>query len=156
MRFEYIEPIVASTKKVLASIMDAEFAADDISLVNADSIEGDVSILILVKGESGGCLIVNMDRATATRVCAVMNGASCDVSSPLEMDAIAELSNMIVGNAISALNDLGYDFSIFLPPSLIDRNELARRTAGLDLFRVSIGTPCGEISINVALKTNWI
>jgi len=96
---------------------------------------------------------VSLDRQTVRQVCAKMNGTFCDISTLLEMDTIAELSNMIAGNATSSLNELGFVFTVF-PPSLAARPELGRKMAGTEIFRVPLGTPCGEITVNVALTTN--
>lgn len=153
MRYEYIEPIVASTKKVLEQVTGGEVSSGDIALVKGEELSSDVSILISVKGKSEGCIIVSMDRQAVRRVCNVMNGLFCDITPLLEMDTIAELSNMIAGNATSALNDLGFDFSVF-PPSLVAPPELGRTTAGIEIFRVPLSTSCGDIAVNVALKTN--
>ena len=153
MRYEYIEPIVAATKKVLEQVMNGEVSTGEIALVKGDDLDSDVSILISVKGDSEGCIIISMDRSTVTQVCTLMNGTFCDISPLLEMDTIAELSNMIAGNATSSLNDLGFEFAIF-PPSLATRPVIGRKTAGIEIFRVPLSTPCGEIAINVALTMN--
>ena len=153
MRYEYIEPIVAATKKVLEQVTGGEVSSGDVGLVKGDDLDSDVSILISVKGDSEGCIIVSLDRATVTQVCVIMNGMFCDCTALLEMDTIAELSNMIAGNATSSLNDLGYDFAV-LPPSVVTQTEIGRKTAGIEIFQVLLSTRCGEITINVALTTN--
>lgn len=160
MRYEYIEPLTQATKKVLEQVTGGEVASGDIALVKSEDLAGDVSILISVKGESEGCIIVCFDSATARGLCELMNKGACAVMDDgtckdpsLETDTIAELSNMIAGNATSALNDLGFDFSVY-PPSLISRTEIEQKIAGIEIFRVLLGTSCGELSLNVALKTN--
>jgi len=153
MRYEYIEPFVATTKRVLTSIIRDEVSSGDIGLVGGQDLSGDVFILIPVRGDSEGCIIVNMTADTARKVCAVMSGTDCGGGSAVELDALAELSNMIVGSATSSLNDLGYDFSVH-PPSVIGRADVAAKTGGVELFRVPLGTKLGEISVNVALRMN--
>ncbi len=153
MRYDYIEPLVASTKKVLVSLMHAEITNGETALVKGDDLKGEVSILIALRGDSDGHIIVNLDRDTAARICTVMNGPVVDGSTSYDVDTISELSNMIAGNAASSLNDLGFDFAVY-PPCVMTADEIGRKTQGVEVFRVPLGTPCGEISINVALKTN--
>jgi len=160
MRYEYIEPIVASTKKVLEQVTCGEVSTGDIALVKGDDLDSDVMVLISVKGDSEGCIIICLDTATAKNICEVMNSGACEALNngvckdpSLEMDTIAELSNMIAGNATSSLNDLGFVFTVF-PPSLAARPEVGRKMAGTEIFRVPLSTPCGEIAVNVALTTN--
>jgi len=152
MRYEYIEPLVATTKKVLSNVLRTDVSSGAIGLVKADDVQGDVSIVIKVKGDSEGCIMVNMETVTAQRVCAVMNGSDGAQAAPLEMDAIAELSNMLAGNATSALNDLGYDFMVY-PPVVVAPADIPTRTEGVELFRITLATPCGEMSMHVALRT---
>lgn len=153
MRYEYIEPFAASTKKVLERVMHAEISTGEIALTEGDALREDVSIGISIKGDSDGCIIVSLDRGTAAEICRVMNGGDRVVSPALEADTVAELSNMIAGNATSSLNDLGYDFSV-LPPALLDDDEVQGRARGFEIFRVPLHTPCGDILINVALRTS--
>ena len=152
MRYEYIEPFVATTKKVLTSVLQQEVSSGDMTLLRGTEVRGDVSIVIKVTGDSEGCIIVNMDDATARRVGAVMSGSDCGCAPPLEMDAIAELSNMIAGNAASSLNDLGCDFTLS-PPAVVRPADIPARTEGVEVFSVPLDTRCGEILVNVSLKT---
>ena len=161
MRYEYIEPIVAAAKKVLEQVTSGEVTSGDVALVKGDDLDSDVSVLISVKGDSEGSIVICLDTATATALCEVMNHDMCGALSngvcenpSLAMDTIAELSNMIAGNATSSLNELGFDFTVFPPNALVARPELVRKMSGLELFRVPLGTRCGEIAVNVALTTN--
>lgn len=160
MRYEYIEPIVASAKKALEQVMNGEVSAGDIALLKGDDLDSEVMVLISVKGDSEGCIIISFASKTAKEICEVMNNGMCGALNSgvckdpsLEMDTIAELSNMIAGSATSSLNDLGFGFDVF-PPFLVARTELGRKLAGLEIFRVPLRTPCGELAINVALTTN--
>ena len=91
MRYAYIEPLVATTKKVLASVIKSEVSGGDIGLVKGNEVRGEISIVIKVKGDSDGYIIVNMNDETARKICAVMSGSDCGGVAPLEMDSIAEL-----------------------------------------------------------------
>jgi len=153
MRFEYIEPIVDTTKKVLAIITRDPVTNGDLVLVPRGELHGDVSIVIRVKGDSEGYIVVNMNMETARNVCGAMNGSACVCATPAEMDSIMELSNMIAGNATSSLNDLGYDFDV-LPPSVIATADVPARTGGVEIFQVPLGTKFGQIYVNVALRMN--
>lgn len=153
MRYEYIEPFVTTTKRVLTSIINGDVSSGDISLVGDRDLQGDVFIVIKVKGDSEGCIIVNMDSETARKVCSAMSGSDCGCGPAVDLDAIAELSNMIAGNATSSLNDLGYDFSIH-PPAVVGKADVPARVGGIELFRVPLETTLGGISINVALRMN--
>jgi chemotaxis protein CheX len=152
MRYEYIGPFVDSTIKVLDKTIQCDISKGNISLVDADKITGDIAVIIKVKDESEGSVILNMSDDTALKLCEVMTGEQ-GASYSFELDSICELANMITGNAISALNDMGYDFNVF-PPLIIERKSISKKTDGLEIFQVPLFTEYGEVSVNVALRTN--
>ena len=74
MRYEYIEPFVASTIKVLDNVMQTDITQGKISLVTEDEISGDVAIIVKVKGDSEGHIILNMYADTALNISNIMFG----------------------------------------------------------------------------------
>lgn len=153
MRCEYIGPFVDSTIKVLDKTIQCDISKGNISLVNADEIAGDIAVIVKVKNDSEGSIILSMEKGTALRISKAMTGEASEFVTPVELDSICELANMISGNATSVLNDMGYDFKVF-PPLVIERENILEKTNGLEIFQVPLFTEYGEISVNVALRTN--
>ena len=153
MRYEYIEPLLISTMKVLDNVMQSEIRMGDVSLIRPEEINSDIAVIIKLEGDSTGGIIVNMGRETALNICNVMTGEKFKTLTPLALDAISELTNMIAGNATSAINDLGFDFKI-LPPSSLTKEEMITGAPWLEIFQVPLLTRCGEIKINIAMRTN--
>ncbi|MFZ3090397.1 MAG: chemotaxis protein CheX [Nitrospirota bacterium] len=153
MRYEYIEPLLISTMKVLDNVMQSEIRMGDVSLIRPEEINSDIAVIIKLEGDSTGGIIVNMGRETALNICNVMTGEKFKALTPLALDTISELTNMIAGNATSAINDLGFDFKI-LPPSSLTKEEMMTGAPWLEIFQVPLLTRCGEIKINIAMRTN--
>lgn len=153
MRYEYIEPFVNSTVKIFDSVVQCDIAKGNISLVGVDEIDGDVSVVIRLKGDSDGSIILNMDAKTAIRVCNVMNSGDFDSVTPFGMDSISELANMIAGNAASELNDMGFDFEVS-PPLIVNDTFAKGKISQVEVFQIPLFTECGEITINVAVRTS--
>jgi chemotaxis protein CheX len=153
MKFEYIEPFVNSTVRVLDEVIQSDISKGKVSLVSYDEIHGDIVIVIKVEGDTEGSIILNMDNETAINVCNEMMGGDRDELSPMCMDAISELANMMAGNAASALVDLGYDLRI-APPLVVARDGIIKRISELEIFQVPLFTDCGEITMNAVLRTN--
>ncbi len=153
MRCEYIGPFVDSTIKVLDKTIQCDISKGNISLVNADEIAGDIAVIVKVKNDSEGSIILSMENGTALRISKAMTGEASEFVTLVELDSICELANMISGNATSVLNDMGYDFKVF-PPLVIERENILKKTNGLEIFQVPLFTEYGEISVNVALRTN--
>ena len=123
MRCEYIGPFVDSTIKVLDKTIQCDISKGNISLVNADEIAGDIAVIVKVKNDSEGSIILSMENGTALRISKAMTGEASEFVTLVELDSICELANMISGNATSVLNDMGYDFKVF-PPLVIERENI--------------------------------
>ena len=154
MRYEYIEPFVVSTMKVLDSVISSDIAKGNISLVKGDEINGDVTIVISLGGDTEGNILLSMDMDTAVKLCSTMTGGaeSCGLT-PLGLDSISELANMIAGNATTVLNDMGYDFTLS-PPIVIRKEEIKDKAIPDEAFQIPLFTEFGEITMNVILRTN--
>ncbi len=152
MKLEYIGPFVSSTMSVLKNVFQSDVEQGDVSLCRGSELGGDVSVVIGLHDQRGESVILNMEPATAKSICTAMNGKDCSASDPLGADTLGELANMIAGNAVSALGDLGFDFSV-QPPITVSRNDLAVITEGLELFQVLVTSPHGNITINFTIRT---
>ena len=62
MRYEYIEPLLISTMKVLDNVMQSEIRMGDVSLIRPEEINSDIAVIIKLEGDSTGGIIVNMGR----------------------------------------------------------------------------------------------
>lgn len=153
MRYEYIEPFVTSTVRVIDSIIQSDIAKGDISLIRGEEIAGDVAIIIRLEGDSEGSIILNMDTETARKICSVMNDAPFESLTAFGIDSIAELANMIAGNAASVLNDMGFKFDV-LPPQVVIKDSMRDKTSCREVFQVPLFTEYGEITMNIAMRTN--
>lgn len=152
MRYEYIEPFVNSTSMVLDSVIQSDIARGDVSVANGDALDGDIAILIRLAGDSDGNIILSMDADTALKVCSVMHSHEFTAMTPLGIDSISELANMIAGNASSVLNDMGYDFRISTP--LVITRTGIKEAAQVEALRIPLYTECGTITMTVSLRTN--
>jgi chemotaxis protein CheX len=153
VRYEYIEPFVNSTVKIFDSVVQCDIAKGNISLVRVDEIGGDVSVVIRLKGDSDGSIILSMNAETAIRVCNVMNTGDFNSITPFGMDSISELANMIAGNAASELNDMGFDFEVS-PPLIVNSTDVKSKIHQVEVFQIPLFTECGEVTINVAVRAS--
>jgi chemotaxis protein CheX len=153
MKFEYIEPVVTSTITVLTSILQSKVDKGELALRQEYELMGDVAVVILLQDDSGESIILNMDTKTALGICSSMNDAAFESLDPLAMDTLGEVANMIAGNAVSALNDNGFDFRIH-PPTAVGRDDIPRLTKGLELLQVPVLSDHGNITVNFTMRTN--
>ena len=152
MRYEFIEPFVHSTLRVLDSVLHSEVTRGDLTLVREADAFGDVSIVIKVMDETEGNIILSMSEETAVSVCGKMNSTDFKTLTPLGMDTISELANMIAGNATSTLNEMGHDFKLY-PPMIVRRGGDSA-SVETEVFQIPLKTVHGDISVSVAMRTS--
>ena len=153
MRYEYIEPFVLTTIKVLGYILPSGITKGNHTLVMSDHLEGELAIIIRIGGDSEGSIILNMNKETAVGICNLMNEADFESLDSLGLDCISELANMIAGNAASVLNDLGYAFKVS-PPLVLNQSDIKKEIPPLETFQIPLVTEYGEITMNIALRTD--
>lgn len=152
MRFEFIEPFVAGTMSVLDSAIQCDIAKGGVSLVAADKIEGNFSVLIRLGENADGSVILNMDSDTALNICSAMNGEGYESLTPYGMDTIGELANMIAGNLASVMSDMGFPCNVSTP-EVITADRIRDNTRSREVFQIPLFTEYGEVTLNVVMRT---
>lgn len=152
MRYEFIEPFINSTIKVLDNYLQTDITKGSCNLVRADQIREEIAVVVNLKGDSEGSILLNMPKETALNICNIMLGENFESLTPTGIDAIAELANMIAGKATTVLNNLGHDFRVLPPRVLVKLDSLDLSL--VEIFQVPLFTEYGEITMNVSLNTN--
>ena len=153
MRYEYVEPFVNTTLRVLDRVIQCDITKGTASLVKSYTINEDVAIIVRLHGDSEGSIVLSMPANTALGLCNVMFGEDFEILTPTGMDAIGELANMIAGNTASVLCDMGFDFTVS-PPLVVTRNYITDKILAMEAFQIPLFTEYGEIVMNVALRMN--
>ncbi len=153
MRYDYIDPFVSTTLQVLRRMIPGDISRGEVTVLRGDRIWGEVMVVIRVTGESEGDVIIGMNTATALGISSVLTRATFDALTQNALDPIAELCNMIAGNAVSALNDLGFDFSVN-PPNVTVRAGAASEYKDREALQIPLILECGEMTMNVLLGTD--
>ena len=154
MRYDYIDPFVATTLRVLGSTIRGTVRQGDVTVLQGDRMKGDVAVMVRVTGDAEGDVILSMETATALKICSALFGKDFESMSPQSEDALMELANMITGNAVSALNDQGFDFAVS-PPAVITREGTAGSAASVESMQIPLFSDCGEMTMNVVLSAAY-
>ena len=98
-------------------------------------------------------VIYGMSIVTADKIASQMLGMSIVTFDELAASAIAELGNMITGNASSLLEEAGYVCDI-TPPSMIRGTKIQMSTLQIPALVVPVIMDIGQLEITVSLKEN--
>jgi len=105
-----------------------------------------------MSGSARGSVYLSMSEATARAIVGRMIGDTVTDFDELAQSGIAELTNVVVGNASIALADLGFPAQISPPLMLVGAGA---RVTSFDLMRVVVplSTAFGVVKVHVALRT---
>jgi chemotaxis protein CheX len=155
MRVEYINPFVESAYNVLQEVLQVEVARGDLYLKSTAAPVLGVAAIIGLAGDVEGRVLLDMSRETAVDVASGML-KSMDMDAITELNemgraTITELANMITGQAVTKLHDLGFKFDL-TPPALVTGDNMEISNTNVEALIVPMEMPQGKIEINVAIR----
>jgi CheY-specific phosphatase CheX len=66
-------------------------------------------------------------------------------------EAVCELANMVIGNAVTQLNDRGFQFKVF-PPSLLTEEQCDKAGYDSEATILRFETPNGNVHLNISMR----
>ncbi|TDX51179.1 chemotaxis protein CheX [Orenia marismortui] len=153
MKQEYINPIFEATKSVLQNMIQVEVERGELEVRKSPFAAQKVNASIGVTGDLKGFIYYSMADTTALEVFAKMAGMSADKFDELVSSAIGELANIVTGNSLTNLSELGYQCDI-TPPSITYGDNVQITTNQRKFLVIPLKTDIGDFEINVSLEEN--
>lgn len=155
MRVEYINPFVESAYSVLTEVLKMEVKRGEIYLKsNSMSVLG-VAAIVGLAGDVEGRVLFDMTQKTAINVSNHMlqEMGMEEITSFGDMGkaTITELANMITGQAVTKLHNLGFSFDL-TPPALFTGENMEVSDQKVEALIVPMEMAIGKIEINVAIR----
>jgi chemotaxis protein CheX len=151
IRVEYINPFVESTRAVFATMLRFEVRRGEISLKRALQPEHEISGIIGLSGAAKGTVVISMSASLAIEITSIFVGERSVTINADVIDAIGELTNMIVGSAKAKLDDL--KMSIGLPTVIVGRNHAVAFPSGVTPLSIPFESMHGAFCLEVGLAT---
>jgi chemotaxis protein CheX len=153
MKMELIQPFINSADAVLAESLQCETQIGDVSMEQNTYRRKGVAALIEVVGDIEGRIILDTDPATAIHLAKHLAGGDVNASDELVRETVCELANMVIGNAITSLNDQGFHFKISPPEVHTDEQGLTG-SEDIEALVMCFETPKGSLFMNIAMRYN--
>ncbi len=155
MRVEYINPFVEAATSILREVLQCDVARGELYLKSTASPVLGVAAIIGLAGDVEGRVLLDMNRQTAVQVASAML-ASMEMEPITELNdlgraTITELANMITGQAVTKLHNLGFKFDL-TPPALVTGDNMEISNTNVEALIVPMEVPQGKIEINVAVR----
>ena len=153
MKMELIQPFINSADAVLAESLQCETRIGDLSMEENTYRRKGVAAIVEIVGDIEGRIILDTEPATAIHIAKHLAGRDVDTSDELVRETVCELANMVIGNAITSLNDQGFHFKISPPEVHTDRQGLSG-SEDIEALVMCFETPKGTLFMNIAMRHN--
>ncbi len=155
MRVEYINPFVEAAYNILKEVLNAEVNRGELYLKSTSMPVLGVAAIIGLAGDVEGRVLIDMDKPTAIKIAsAMLEGMDMEPITELNdlgKATVTELANMITGQAVTKLHNLGFKFDL-TPPAIFTGDNMEVSNADVEALIVPMEVPQGKIEINVAVR----
>jgi chemotaxis protein CheX len=151
MRVEYINPFVEAAYNILTEVLGGEIKRGELYLKSTSMPVMGVAALVGLAGDVEGRVIFDMSIETALNISSRMNNEEMKVLDEMAKATITELANMITGQAVTKLHDLGFRFDL-TPPALFTGEKMELSDHKVEALIVPMETGYGRVEVNVAIR----
>src|SRR5579859_6678026 len=157
MKIELIQPFINAADAVLAETLNSPTRVGDVSMEPETYRRKGVASLVTIHGDIEGRIIFDIDPKTAARVASTLAGSDFEINGEagddVARETVCELANMVIGSAITALNDQGFHFKIY--PPVVHADELGEKSnEEQEALVMCFDTGSGEVFMNIAMRYN--
>lgn len=151
MRVEYINPFLEAANSILTEVLQSPIRRGEINLKSTATPVLGVAAFVGLAGDVEGRVLFDMSRITALKIASTMNGEQMIHIDEMVKSTISELANMIVGSAVTRLQETGFNFDL-TPPAIIVGDNMEITSQRMEALVVPMVTPQGVVEINVAVR----
>lgn len=139
-------------KKNLKEMADVDCQFGSTALQDEGFTSAGLAVIIGITGAMPGRVIIDASRSVAESLSLVINGDET-LEWEMVMDTMAELTNIISGNAISFINNEKKGLGLSLtPPSVFCGDEMKIISPKLKAQLIPIQLPQGELRVSVGFE----
>lgn len=150
MKMNLIQPFIGSLDAVLAELTGMPVSIADVTMEENGYHRQGLAAVVVFEGQIEGRVVLDVDSNLAAKVASTMAGGESDASELIMPEAICELANMVIGNAVTQLNDHGSQFKV-LPPSILGEEHGEQLGRDTEATVLSFHTPAGDARLNVSM-----
>ncbi len=153
MNVKFLNPFVIAAHDILSLEMRETIERGELRLENGSYVTDDATVIISLVGAVDGTVFYSMSKESAIRFASALMGERFDAMDELVQSGIAELGNVITGQASMRLADAGYESNISTP-SLIIGKGASISTLEYPRLVVPLTTSIGSLTIHLSLREN--
>jgi CheY-specific phosphatase CheX len=150
VRLEIIQSFINAADAVLGQNLRCTTRVHGVCMDREEYRRHGIAATVSLQGDVEGQVVFDLDAQTARQMALEFAGSSGDVISIIH-DVVCELANLVIGNAVSVLNDSGYRFRV-QPPQITSAGQVPKGTADVEALVMKFETSRGPVFMNIALR----
>jgi len=153
MNMELIQPFINSLDAVISEMMRCSARIADVTMEDGSYQRTGIAALVLLSGDIEGRVILDMDAAAASQVASDLSAIAGVPSEETTRDIVCELTNMVIGNSVTQLNNRGFKFRVH-PPELFMIDVGPYGTLHRETVLLRFELPKGAVYLNINVHDN--
>ena len=150
MKLEIIQPFINAADAVLGQSLRCTTRMDDVCMDTAEYRRHGVAAVVSLYGDIEGHVVLDLAPETARSMTMQFLGSGGDVISMVH-DVVCELANEVIGNAVTVLNDSGFQFRV-QPPQITSSDCVPMSSTDTEALVMKFETANGPVYLNIALR----
>ena len=151
MKMELIQPFINAADAVLSQGLDSPMSIGNLSMEEEAYRRKGVAAMVQLTGDIEGRIIFDLAPKTAAQIASRLSGTELPESDDLVREAVSELANQVIGNAVATLNDQGFHFRVH-PPESHTSEHGPKSTEDTEALVLCFETSSGSVFMNIALR----
>ena len=150
MKMDLIQPFIGSLDTVLAEMMREPAKIADLAMEEDGYRKKGLAADGHVQGTDRRPHRSRYGTASGRKVASYLAGTEVDPGESIVPEAVCELANMVIGNAVTQLNDRGFQFKVY-PPALLTQEQCDKAGHDSEATILCFETPCGNVYLNISM-----
>jgi chemotaxis protein CheX len=151
MKMELIQPFINAADAVLSQGLKSPMVVGNLAMEREAYRRKGVAAVIQLTGDIEGRVIFDLAPRTAAEVASHFAGTELPETDDLVREAVCELANQVIGNAVATLNDQGFHFRVH-PPELHTSDDGPTSTEDTEALVLCFETASGNVFMNITLR----
>ena len=153
MKMELIQPFINAADAVLSQTLQCPTRIGDVAMEEEAYRRKGMAATVVIQGDIEGRVIFDIEAPTATKVASALAGSELQENDELVRETVSELANLVIGNAVTTLNDQGFRFKINTP-QVHNAEQGMKSTEDTEALVMAFDTPAGCVYMNIAMRYN--
>ncbi len=150
MNMDLIQPFINSLDAVISETMRCTARIADVTMEVGSYQRTGIAALVLLSGDIEGRIILDMDSEAANQAAADLSEITGAPTDETVREIVCELTNMVIGNSVTQLNDRGFKFRVH-PPEIFLIDVGARGALDSETVLLRFELPKGAVYLNISI-----